>query len=118
MNGYIKIDIGGKERGLKFNQFALEEISKHSENDSASAFIYAIFWGGLRGNNYVKREEVDYSFEEVCDWVDALPKESKQETMIAVNKCLSDTQLYRDLTETKVADVQTVEEKKNISMTA
>ncbi len=105
---YIKIELGGKERGLKFNQLALEEMTKLFNSDSATSNIYAMFWGGLKGNSFVKREEPDYSFEEVCDWVDEIYATKRLDVIIEVEKALVETQLYKSLLE-----VEDKEEKKS-----
>ncbi len=94
---YIQIQIGGRLRGLKFNQIALEEVTKNSSEINAFGNIYAMFWGGLVGNAYAKREEVDFTFEQTNDWVDELPKETKEKTIVDVSNCMMETQLYRDL---------------------
>lgn len=70
---YITINIGGKERGWKVNQMTIELWSKYTLNDaSVSTAMYAGVYSGLVGNCYVKREEPDFTFEDVCDWVDKL----------------------------------------------
>jgi len=92
---YLQIEIGGKLRGLKFNQLAIEIIAKHNDAETTSAFMYSVIYGGLRGNSYVKREEPDYTFEQVCDWVDVM--ENKAEVMISVTNALSETQTFKSL---------------------
>ena len=71
---YTTINLNGKERGLKFNQLAIEIIAQYNDTNTNTGFLYAMIYGGLRGNTYVKREEADYTFEEVCDWIDAMPE--------------------------------------------
>lgn len=70
---YCKINIGGKERGLKFNNLAMiimgEKTSKQYPNETAA---YAMVFGGLVGNSYAKEEELDFTFEDVIGWVDNL----------------------------------------------
>ena len=91
---YTQIEIGGKLRGLKFNQEALELFVKHIDwlNQTAASEVYAGFYGGLVANARVKREEVDFNFENVCDWVDELTPEVKAEAM----KVMSETQKYKE----------------------
>lgn len=77
---YIQIELGGKQRGLKFNELAVRKYSEiimqdvanglDSEADIATSGVYGMIWGGLVGNAYVKRENVDFTFEDVCDWVE------------------------------------------------
>jgi len=92
---YLQIKIGGKQRGLKFNQLAIELISQHNNSGTNTGFIYAMIYGGLRGNSYVKSEEADYTFENVCDWIDAL--ENKTEVIAQVSNTMTETQIWKSL---------------------
>lgn len=93
---YTSIELGGKTRGLKFNQLAIELLNQYNDVQSTSAFVYAMIYAGLRGNTYVKREEPDYTFEDVCDWVDAIKDKAK--VIEDVTKAMTETQLWKDLT--------------------
>ena len=68
---YIQIEIGGKLRGWKVNQLTLEEWSKRMGTTNTSA-LYSAIYAGLVANCYVKSEEPDFTFENVCDWTDKL----------------------------------------------
>lgn len=92
---YIQIELGGKLRGLKFNQLAIEVIGTHNDTTTNTGFLYAMVYGGLRGNSYVKREEPDYTFEQVCDWVDEMP--NKDEQVTAITTTMTETQLWKKL---------------------
>lgn len=92
---YLQIDLGGKMRGLKFNQLAIEIISTYNDLESNTSFLYAMIYGGLRGNTYVKREEANYTFEEVCDWVDSM--ENKEEIVAKVTATLTETNIWQSL---------------------
>ena len=92
---YLQLELGGKLRGLKFNQLAIEIISTYNDNKTQSAFMYAMVYGGLMGNSYVKREEPDYTFEDVCDWVDVM--ENKSEMIAKVTEALTSTQVWKTL---------------------
>jgi hypothetical protein len=67
---YVKIFLGGKERGLKFNNYALEVFTKNTDYETTQGDLCAAIYAGLKGNAFVKREEVDFTFEQVCDWCD------------------------------------------------
>src|ERR1035437_959079 len=91
---YIKIEIGGKDRGLKFNQGALIMFQeKVDKNNYAATTGYALIYAGLMANAYAKSEEVDFTFENVCDWTDEL----KPEVVLAVINCFKETQIYKSL---------------------
>jgi len=107
---YLQLELGGKLRGLKFNQLAIEIISTHNDNSTNSAFMYAMIYGGLMGNSYVKREEPDYTFEEVCDWVDEMA--NKNDAITKVTEVLTSTQVWKNLVK---AGEQIEEEKKKVN---
>lgn len=67
---YTQIEFLGKTRGVKFNNYAIEQMAKVMVADSVSSLSYATLWGGLLGNCYVKREEPDFTFEQVVDGID------------------------------------------------
>ena len=95
---YIKIELGGKERGLKFNQLALEIIRSKSNPLSDIQNVYALFYGGLRGNSFVKEEEPDYTFENVCDWVDEIyVKPDAADIIKKVSEVFTSTQMYQSI---------------------
>lgn len=94
---YIKINLGGKDRGLKFNNYGIEKLSEKMSGNSAIAFTYAMIWGGLIGNSFAKEEDVDYSFSDVIDWIDAIPKDEKVTIIESVTKVLTESQNYKDL---------------------
>ena len=91
---YIKINIGGKDRGLKFNQGALVTFQGKIDPDNVAGTTgYALIWAGLKANCYVKGEEFTETFETVCDWVDELP----EEVIMDVVKTFQETQAYQKL---------------------
>lgn len=100
MSNYIKVKFpDGIERGLKFNNFGIAEFWK--EVDFArygSTGNYAMVWGGLLGNCYAKREEADFTFEQVTDLVDAMSKELLDEISLvlgATDKFKADAETIR-----------------------
>ena len=100
---YIQIEIGGKKRGLKFNQMAVITMTKYIDyNNLAATYGYALVYSGLVANCYVKREEPDFTFENVCDWLDVLP----QDEMEKIRECFESTQTYK----TMMDSVQKTEE--------
>jgi hypothetical protein len=106
---YIQVELGGKLRGLKFNQLAIEVISTYNDAQTNSGFLYAMIYGGLKGNSYVKREEPDYTFEDVCDWVDIMP--NKEKVVADVTAILTETQIWKELVK-RGQEVMAEEEKK------
>lgn len=98
MSYYQIKDFGGRDRGLKFNQLALEIIRTKSNPLSDIQNVYALFYGGLRGNSFVKEEEPDYTFENICDWVDELYlKPEAGEIIKNVSDVFTGTQMYQSI---------------------
>lgn len=93
---YIQINIGGKDRGLKFNQMAVEVYAKNLNLEAIeSSSIYATFFAGLVGGCYAKQEEPDFTFSDVVDWVDGLLQDGKTDVLKSVNDCFAETQAFK-----------------------
>ena len=110
---YIQITLGGEIRGLKFNQLALEVIGGLTDFSNNTSTVYATIYGGLRGNSYVKQQEVDYTFEEVFDWVD----EADEAELKAACDVLAETTVWKKALERvaqSLAETETPAKKKKI----
>ncbi len=78
MNGYIQADILGRTRGLKFGMLAVQRIGMEmqklgkvfGDNSIDLAAVPVIIYWGLFNNCYIKREDPDFTFEQVSDFVD------------------------------------------------
>ncbi len=92
MDNYIQIEMGGKPRGLKFNQGALIIFqSKIDKLNAVATTAYALVWAGLKANAFVKEEEFTETFEQVCEWVD----EMNEETISKIIACFNKTQEFQ-----------------------
>lgn len=106
---YIQIEIGGKLRGLKFNQMALEIFVLNLSDDGfTSSTVYAMFYAGLKANCYQKQEEADFTFSDVVDWVEEVEKNVLQK----VNDIFAETQVYKEWLAKFKAVLEPVEEPK------
>ena len=94
---YIQIDIGGKLRGLKFNNASMVVLSQKVDyNNYAATALYALVYAGLYTNEYIKNggDVPDMPpFSEVCDWVDDLNKDA----INRINETFQSTQAYKSL---------------------
>lgn len=118
--GPLKVDEKGNQisdsnkRGFKFNQLALEIIRSKSNPASDIQNVYALFYGGLRGNSFVKEEEPDYSFEQVTDWVDELYlRPEAGEVIKSVSDVFTSTQMYQALIKEPEAEKKSSRKKKS-----
>ena len=104
MNGYIKANILGKERGLKFGLLAMQNISSDIEKykqfgtDNTMTLTSIIYWG-MVNNCLQKREDPDFSFEDVCDWVDS--NIDQAELFESIAKAFEDNSILKSLDEKK-----------------
>lgn len=95
---YIQLELGGKARGLKFNQMAVITMTNYLDfQNLAATYGYALIYAGLVANCYVKREEPDFTFEQVCDWVETLTPEQLTE----VRTVFESTQTFKTLQESQ-----------------
>ena len=117
MNGYTQLNLLGRNRGLKFGALAAEQImvklAKLQQDTGGiytSSMITEIIYWGLVNNCYAKREDPDFTFEEVMDWVDGnWINPEMAETLTAVVKCFEESKSSKALTE-KVTEA--IEKKK------
>lgn len=79
MTGYIQLELGGKKRGVKFGNYALFEYSKLTNtgvvefNEQNPIKLCAdILFCGLKNNCFIKKEEEDFTYEDVMIWVDSM----------------------------------------------
>lgn len=109
MNGYIQAEVLGRRRGLKFGMLAAQRIMLEAQRLNASlgsdvdmALVPVIIYWGLFNNCYVKREDPDFTFEEVCDWVDENLTDT--ETFVAIVKCFYDSKIVKTNASDKTDD--------------
>jgi hypothetical protein len=88
-NGYIQVQILGRKRGVKFGMIAVQQITMEAQKlgkilgaSLDFAMVPVIVYWGLYNNCYVKREEPDFTFEDVSDFVD---------------ENLTDTKIFEDI---------------------
>jgi len=111
---YLRLNIGGQERGLKFNQMAYVLFYQHVDlAEYMATMYYAIIYAGLKANAYVKREEFEHSFEQVCEWVDEMNDEYKA----AALKAFSETTIWQKAIEEGKKETKTPEQKKRKQQT-
>lgn len=91
MSNYIQVEIGGKLRGLKFSQATNAEIIDRVEkiggttNEVLAGCI--VIFCGLYINCIIKGVEVDFTFEDVCDWAEGM----RVEDINKITECYNST---------------------------
>lgn len=110
---YLQINIGGKLRGLKFNQLAYITFYKFIDLENFdSTFHYAAVYAALLANAYVKREEFTETFETVCGWVDEATVEDKNAVLEAFNSTAYWKKIVEDGKAVVEKEKKTTEQKK------
>lgn len=112
MNGYCQLELLGKVRGLKFGALAAEQImtklaklSIETGGIYTSSMISEVIYWGLYNNCYVKREDPDFTFEQVVDWVDEKWMDSSySDKFTEVINCFEESKSSKLLTE-KIQEV-------------
>lgn len=77
MNGYIQIELGGMNRGLKFGNRALLSVMQKHKVDQGISFSFELLvdliYHALLNNCQVKKVEPDFTYTEVENWTDEMP---------------------------------------------
>lgn len=98
VNGYIQVEILGRKRGLKFGMLAVQQITLEAQKLGVTlgvnidiALVPVIVYWGLFNNCYVKREDPDFTFEDICDYVD--DNVSNVDTFKSIIECFYQSRL-------------------------
>ena len=117
-NGYIAVDILGRRRGIKFGMIAVQQINEDAQKlghrlgaSVDLAMVPVIVYWGLYNNCYVKREDPDFSFEDVADFVD--DNINTPEIFQEIVKCFYESKIVSGAT--SAADTSK-DEKKNTTL--
>lgn len=89
--------INDKSYYVKFNQLALEVYTDNLDfNSGGVSAIYSTIFAGITGGAYVKRLELDLTFEDICDFVD-IQMQTEEGIKLITEVCNSwtDTLLYQ-----------------------
>ena len=91
------IKIAGKDVGIKFNNFAIEQLGKIKGSESSYyAYIATLVWCGYLGYCFVKQIEQELDFEAVSDWVDSsVNDESILPEIQKVSEAYAESQIFK-----------------------
>lgn len=83
MKGYINLELGGVKRGIKFGNRALLDIMAKYQGFTTFTFsfdlVVDLVYYGLINNCANAKVNVDFSLEDVEQWVDDVPMPSLME---------------------------------------
>lgn len=105
MNGIINIELGGKNRGFRFKTKALGDIQEHFKVsisdfgrliDTTTFNFYPVaFYYGLLSYSEKNKEDIDYTLQDVIDWIDDEPKGLLDGKMQPVVNCFLESIGFR-----------------------
>jgi hypothetical protein len=78
MDGQTTITINGKAVGVRFNMQAVAEMAGMKGSGNAIKNVLSVIWGGILGFAFIKQQEPEVTFEEVCDWYEAIYLDGKE----------------------------------------
>ena len=117
-NGYIAVNILGRIRGLKFGMIAVQQINQdaqklgHKLGASVDlAMVPVIVYWGLFNNGYVKRDDPDFTFEDVADFVD--DNISNPAMFQEIVKCFYESKIVSGAVS---ANIEPIDEKKSTTL--
>jgi hypothetical protein len=98
----LTIELGGKQRTLKFNMLFLEEyMKKKQENETTYRNTALIIWAGLKANAEVTETPIDCTYEDCFDWAEEMIVNSDQEKMNAISEAMEKATWYKSGAELK-----------------
>lgn len=99
-DGIITIQLGGKERTLKFNMRALETLSEIKlAGDIGLSSAAVIVHAGLIGWHYAKQTQPDFTFEDVSEWVEDIMLSEDRGIISDVNECFEGSRAFKFIQE-------------------
>lgn len=110
MSGYIQADVLGRRRGLKFGMLAIQQIALETQklgqvlagNSVDFALVPIIVYWGLFNNCYIKREDPDFTFEDVVNFVDE--NVGNPEIFTPIVECMMNSKVVQSGTQAEPKD--------------
>ena len=106
-------NVGGKDRTFRCNQGAMDVyFQRINYNEIGASAIYATFYAGLIGDAIYRGEQVDFTYGEVVDWVEAIYEAGRKEDIQKVCEVFADANAYKTRLAELVGKIQDNEEVK------
>lgn len=112
----MNANVLGRNRGIKFGMPAIKQIISKIPNDdqkkgmssedldfAQSMLMYEMVYWGLRNNCYNKKEEPDFTMDEVREWVDSNISKNP-EFFVNLTECFSSATLIASERENLAAE--------------
>src|SRR4030095_4897548 len=98
----ITIELGGKERTLKFNMLFLEEYQRNYKDSLNGISATAIMiWSGLKAYAEVTDTPVDCSKEDCYDWAEEMLLNNDVDTINKISEAYMQSNIYKATEEAK-----------------
>lgn len=94
----IEIEIGGKSQVLTFNKMAVNIflLTLAEKGNPVAISVYAMFYAGLCATCTVNGEKEDFSWKDVCNWLDELYDSGKEDDIKKVDAFFIESEAYKN----------------------
>jgi hypothetical protein len=98
----LNIEIGGKERTLKFNNvFAREYEKKQRQYNEDVTAIGIMIFAGMKAWSVVSETPMEATFEDCCDWGDEMVLNNDSEKMNKILEAFQESNFYKAVEDIK-----------------
>lgn len=92
----LKIELGGKERTLKFNMLFLEEFEKkRKENQGEVSNTACMIYAAIKANSELTDTPMDCTFEDVYDWSEEMLLNNDVATIEKILEAYQQSTVYK-----------------------
>jgi hypothetical protein len=92
----LVIELGGKERTLKFNNIFLREYQKKQKEDTDEIMqISLMIWAGMKAYSEVSETPLTATFEDACDWGEDMILNNDTDTMNKILNAFQESNVYK-----------------------
>jgi hypothetical protein len=92
----LKIELGGKERTLKFNMLFLEEFEKkRKENQGNVSNTACMIYAAIKANSELTDEPMDCTYEDCFDWSEEMLLNNDAETVGKILEAYQQSTVYK-----------------------
>ncbi|MNW87272.1 hypothetical protein D3C86_165130 [compost metagenome] len=99
MNGCITIELGGKNRSIRFGMLAYENLlTTVQEDDGKVKSTAKVIYAGLLNAAEVMSTPIDFTFSDVYGWIDDLMCTNEGNVkIIEIEKCFEQSNMYQNI---------------------
>lgn len=98
----LVIELGGKERTLKFNMIFLEEYDKKKrENGNAISNTAVMIWAGIKAHSEITETPMDCTFEDCYDWAEEMIFNNDVDKINSIGEAFLNSTVFKGIEDAK-----------------